>query len=378
MPKTGCDNLGLKSVSLARPHMPADATIDSLIIGAGFYGCELALEMRRLGHARVTLAERRGGLLERASFVNQARVHNGYHYPRSLLTAARSHANFERFIDRYSHAVDRRMTKLYAIARSSRVSATQFERFCATVGLPCVEAPPRFAGLFDSSLVEATFLTCEYAFDARALAESLARQIAVAGIDLRLKAEANVLAADDHAVTVAVGREVVRARFVFNCTYGELGSVGLRLVAGVKRELTEMLLIRPPAPLHGVGVTVMDGPFFSVMPFPAAGLHSLSHVRYTPHWATDCATAVDLRPSRSNAVAMLRDATSFMPCLADARVDRSLFEVKAVLQRNETDDGRPILIERSPDTPRAFSVLGAKIDNIFDAQAWLAQRDWTW
>ena len=29
----------------------------------------------------------------------------------------------------------------------------------------------------------------------------------------------------------------------------------------------------------------MCGPFFSLMPFPAAGLQTLSHVRYTPHFA---------------------------------------------------------------------------------------------
>ena len=36
--------------------------------------------------------------------------------------------------------------------------------------------------------------------------------------------------------------------------------------------------------LKNSGITVMDGPFFSVMPFPAKGLHSFSHVRYTPHY----------------------------------------------------------------------------------------------
>ena len=50
-----------------------------------------------------------------------------------------------------------------------------------------------------------------------------------------------------------------------------------------EHELTEMpLMISMPAPLRDLAVTVMDGPFFSVMPF-ARGVHTLSHVRYTPH-----------------------------------------------------------------------------------------------
>ncbi|MBD3843073.1 MAG: D amino acid oxidase (DAO) family protein, partial [Campylobacterales bacterium] len=44
----------------------------------------------------------------------------------------------------------------------------------------------------------------------------------------------------------------------------------------------------------------------------------------------------------------------------------SLFEVKTVLVKNETDDGRPILFEEYPSLPGFYSVLGGKIDNIYD------------
>ena len=46
-----------------------------------------------------------------------------------------------------------------------------------------------------------------------------------------------------------------------------------------------MALMQAPDVLKEIGVTVMDGPFFSMMPFPARGLHTLSHVRYTPHFS---------------------------------------------------------------------------------------------
>jgi hypothetical protein len=51
----------------------------------------------------------------------------------------------------------------------------------------------------------------------------------------------------------------------------------------------------------------------------------------------------------------------------DVRHVRSLFEVKTVLVRNEIDDGRPILLRREAGSPRLLSVLGSKIDNIYDA-----------
>jgi glycine/D-amino acid oxidase-like deaminating enzyme len=355
--------------------MAAGISCDALIVGAGFYGCEIALTLRQLGFDRVIVAEREAGILRRASFVNQARVHNGYHYPRSQSTALRSHRNFERFVDDYRHAIRFDMESVYAIARGSQISASQFEAFCRTLGAPCTPAPDHFRRIFAGDIVEEIFLTRELVFDAAALAQHLRRRMESARIDLRLGAPASIVDSDGEAVSVRVGDAVERASWVFNCTYGGLDLAGVPIAMPIKKELTELVLFAAPYPLAGAGVTVMDGPFFSVMPFPAAGLHSLSHVRYTPHMATTGADV--LRPTRSNRTAMVRDAARYIPALAKVEVVRSIFEIKALLMRNEDDDGRPILIERCARMPRVVSILGAKIDNIFDALQYVRTRNWT-
>ena len=70
------------------------ATADAVVVGGGFFGCKIAIELRRRGFSHVVLCERESALMRRASYANQARVHNGYHYPRSLVTAERSRRNF--------------------------------------------------------------------------------------------------------------------------------------------------------------------------------------------------------------------------------------------------------------------------------------------
>ena len=60
--------------------------VDKIIIGAGLYGLYAALYCARRGQ-RVVVIERDGEPFARATYVNQARVHMGYHYPRSLATA---------------------------------------------------------------------------------------------------------------------------------------------------------------------------------------------------------------------------------------------------------------------------------------------------
>lgn len=350
---------------------------DALIIGGGFYGAEIALEMRRMGFRRVVVVEREKGILRRASYVNQARVHNGYHYPRSLGTAERSRINFEAFVADYAPAVLHEMEAIYAIAAGSRVNAAQFETFCRVIGATCRPAPQRIHALFEPGMIEEAFLTRELAFDSSRLAGRLMRQMEDAGVELRLGQTAGIVDWDDREVRVQVGDRLERAAQVFNCTYADLEFVGAPLMTGLKREMAEMLLIEPPPDLRGVGITVMDGPFFSTMPFPAAGLHSLSHVSFTPHESATAKDGPGMRPRRSNRDAILRDSQRFLPCLSQARVRHSIFEVKAILIRNEDDDGRPILIERNPKAPRILSVLGAKIDNIYDVRAYLRAQEWS-
>jgi hypothetical protein len=117
---------------------------------------------------------------------------------------------------------------------------------------------------------------------------------------------------------------------------------------------------------------VMDGPFFSMMPFPPRGLHTLSHVRYTPHLHWDDERNVDpyarlaAHPRNTHVDRMIRDAARYVPAVRNAKYIESLFEIKTVLTKNEVDDGRPILFEKHLDLPGCFSVLGGKIDNIYD------------
>lgn len=56
----------------------------------------------------------------------------------------------------------------------------------------------------------------------------------------------------------------------------------------------------------------------------------------------------------------------YLPALSRLQWHESLYEVKTVLLRNETDDGRPILLHRNTVHPNYMTVLGGKLDNVYD------------
>lgn len=361
---------------------------DYLVIGGGFYGCCLALFLRSAVRD-VVLVEAGDRIMTRASRVNQARLHSGFHYPRSMLTALKSRKLCHRFSADFPDAIVSDFQMLYAVARQrSKVSANRFRKMFENMQAPIAPARPGETALFDARRIEAVFRVEEHAFDHAILARGMMARLDGLGMDLRLGTE--VLRIDDDpgasraVVHLSDGTEV-HARHVFNVTYAQINHVlrqsGLPL-AHLKHEVTEIALVDPPEEMRGYGVTVMDGPFFSLMPYPSAGRYSLTHVRYTPHssW-TDRARpvspyAVFARGTPESRIRhMILDAARYMPCIDRIRGGTSLFDVKTVLLKNEVDDGRPILVHEDPRGGRVTSVLGGKIDNIYDLFSHLKAAD---
>jgi len=246
--------------------------------------------------------------------------------------------------------------------------------------------------MFNPQLIEEVFIAEEHVFDAVKLAEWANRNLADCGVQICLATQAQAVFKAPQkgrvhdlivkcATAAAGGGEQqitsrqITSRYVFNCTYSRLNHLagdfpGLKV--GLKHEVAEMALVKMPPALDNLGITVMDGAFFSMMPFPARALHTVSHVRYTPHFSwldkRDIDPIQQLRAScqTTRADLMMRDIKRYIPLMDCARYVDSLFEVKTVLTKNEGDDGRPIVFEKHAELPNCYSILGGKIDNIYD------------
>ena len=242
------------------------------------------------------------------------------------------------------------------------------------------EAPKEYKELFDAELIENAFVVKEYAFDATMLKHILRERLNQAQVDTQFDTEVNnVKQLQDGTIQLRLNRDTgtVRAKYVFICTYSNINKLMIHSelpLLPLKHEVTEICLINAPQRLRSIGVTVMDGPFFSTMPFPSQKLHSLSHVRYTPHYSwidqhnfIDGDKLLRERSLNSNYIYMQKDAQRYLPLLKKAQYEKSLFEIKTVLLNNEIDDGRPILFKKDyGGVSNLFVILGGKIDNIYD------------
>lgn len=364
-----------------------------IIIGGGYFGLYIAYYLGEK-HYKVDLFEKSSELMSRASYNNQARIHNGYHYPRSVLTALRSRQSFPRFIKDFPSCVCNDFDKYYMVGKYlSKVTAYQFEKFCKRIGAYLEPAPSKIVNLTDPHYIEACFCAKEFAFDSTKLRDEILSRINTSYVTIHTNCEVTQIKASSSTEELAVSvlnhknneTELYSASNVFNCTYANLNHVlhnsSLELIP-LKHEMTEMALVDVPDEIKHLGITVMCGPFFSVMPFPSVTLkghylHSFSHVRYTPHyeWYSNTDNYIDAEQKFSEDEKhsawkiMQRDAARYIPCLNECTYRKSLWEVKTVLPRSEVNDSRPILCKFNYGLRGFHCVMGGKIDNAYDAVA---------
>lgn len=364
---------------------------DKIIIGAGLYGLYSALFCCERGQ-RVIVLECDATPFRRATYINQARVHQGYHYPRSISTAVKSAGYFERFNRDYNFCVNKEFDQVYATSsRYSWTDGKQFKDFCKAAGIPCEELHP--GNYFKKGMCDGVFRTREYTYDAQILKDYLLTKLEAYQGKITLLYGVRISQIERLTDAYMIHTEdgaAYRSGFVLNATYA--GTNQILEMAGfekfdIKYELCEIILCDVNEKLKDIGFTVMDGPFFSIMPFGKTGLHSLTSVTFTPHTTSYegvptfacqaqsggfCST---FRLGNCNDCPAKPDtAFPYMASLARKYMlddygftyNRSLFSMKPILMSSEINDSRPTVIRKYSENPTFVGVLSGKINTVYD------------
>lgn len=372
---------------------------DKIIIGAGLYGLYSAFFCGKRGQSVLVLEcdEKPFG---RATYINQARVHQGYHYPRSISTAMKSAGYFERFNRDYDFCINREFKKIYATSSDySWTDGEQFKKFCQAAGIPCEELhPDRF---FQERMCDGAFLTREYTYDAMILKEYFLEKLSeLTNVEIRYNAQIREIGklTDAYELELSDGTRC-RTGFLLNASYASVNQI-LDMLGyekfGIKYELCEIILCNVNDALRQYGFTVMDGPFFSIMPFGKTGLHSLTSVAFTPHTVSyeqlptfECqgqsggmcspshlgnCNACPARPESAYPY-MANLARKYLKEEFGFSYQSSLFSMKPILMSSEIDDSRPTVIRTYSSKPTFVSVLSGKINTVYDLDEVLSDED---
>lgn len=362
---------------------------DRIIIGAGLYGLYSAYFCGKKGMKTLVL-ECDPSPFRRATYINQARVHQGYHYPRSLSTAMKSAGYFERFNKDYSFCINKEFEKIYAMSSQySWTDGEQFKNFCKASGIPCEELHPgRF---FKDNMCDGVFLTREYTYDAMILKDYYLEELAkLSNVHIQYGVRISAIDKLQDEYSVTADNNEYRTGFLLNATYAGTNQI-LDMVGyekfKIKYELCEIILCDVNDKLQSYGFTVMDGPFFSIMPFGKTGLHSLTSVTFTPHTTSYDEVPTFTCQANSDGYCSTRRLGNCNDCIAKPETafpymanlarkylrddyeftyNSSLYSMKPILMSSEIDDSRPTIIREYSKNPTFIGVLSGKINTVYD------------
>jgi glycine/D-amino acid oxidase-like deaminating enzyme len=356
---------------------------DIIIIGSGFYGLSIGNFFVKK-NLKVLIIEENSESMRRASLNNQARVHNGYHYPRSYLTANRSHLSFDDFCLKYSDCIFSDFTSLYAIPKIfSKVNSIQFKNLFDRIGAPIKKDKFYFNNYFNKQLVESVFEVKEYCFDSNKLKRIVLDDYLASGGQIVYNSSVEkIITRNNDIIIVETSKGLnYETKKVINTTYSNINKINYNSnidIIPLKHELTEMILVEPPIELSKISITMMCGNFFSFMPFPTTKFHTISHVRYTPHltwFDNDRLTYKEINYftdkyiKNSKKLFMLSDIKRYVPLLSQSIYQESIWETKTILPQSDLNDSRPILFKADHKIKNYYCIMGGKIDNIFDILA---------
>ena len=319
------------------------------VVGAGVFGATAALELAQAG-ATVDLYDARGDILDGATSACQARLHRGYHYPRSDATAATARDTAPVFEARFPGAI-RRKKHHYVIADDSRVSADEYLAFCNRLGLAYeVVTPPQVYRAQVCVQVPESFV------DVAALRRLLHRDLRAACVDMRYHQRVDPWALTGYDLVVAA-------------TYGQPWSRPLRY------EICEIVYVQIGRYGKQDSFVILDGEYSSLDPVDHPE-YILYDVKHTVHAANvgmkpeipDEYVELLSRPGRvetplTRFEAMANSAGRYLRALQPKGrgvciYAGSRFSIRAVLPDVDATDERPTLIERDGNV---ISILSGKI-----------------
>lgn len=356
------------------------------VIGGGIFGVLSAIEAARRGYP-VTILEKEPRIMTGASLVNQCRVHMGYHYPRDTRTAAQSLHAKSGFEEMFKEAIVKRLNNYYLIAKEGSLTTPKaYVAFCKKMKLPHrFEWPKRT--LINKEKIALSVRVPEQSFDAARIRSILLKKISgMPNVTLLTSAAVTDIVRRDDVFTLQYevnGEErTLESGAIVNATYGDLNRINRHMgieLHDYQYELCEMIVARTP--WRNTGWSIIDGPFFGIMPFGFSKDYLLYDVELSvlersigtiPEFRHDIRHYDTIERRKKRFEAYKKKWRSYVPEIERCEHLYSLYVVRTVLPKKDRTDTRPTLIKNR--APGFWKIFSGKVTTSVTASAEIARR----
>lgn len=328
-----------------------------LIVGAGWYGLHTALYLKTRGY-HVTVVEKGDEILFGAGRWNQLRLHQGFHYLRSMRTRKQAQEGFLRFISEYpdfSVAVE---SNLYAVpTEESNLDFGTISSILNAENFQFSEVPQSELTFFKRETIEGAW-TCQE----RLVLPHVAREFFSTNLRDDLVLNQEIIWQGDYESTFQ--HLLGEFDFFIDATYGSLYQFPEAI-----HEATLLGGFRAEGLPFGA-LTLVDGALFSIFPTAEDGLYSFSHVTHSVLGQFESRDALSAFMSEGQSALvgerlrkMIEHLEKFLPNLVSEGLVLEPLFIQHKMKPKGRSDNRHVIFK--PDG-RFSSILGGKIDAVFE------------
>ena len=334
------------------------------IIGAGIHGMTTGIELAKSGY-NVTILDKNKEIFGGTSGATHNRAHLGYHYPRSIETAKECIKGLENFRSKYPEAIVEDFQSYYMIEKSGNISLKEYEFFCNELGIPFrLEWPSE--NFLNRDLIEGGIVTAEPVFDVSKLKKLLLEKIEELDIELILDAEIiEFKELPDKTYSLLNnknGSVPLSTDVIINATYAYYNNV-LKILdleedfKKYKIQYTEIIVVESPEDLSSI--TIMDGPFVSIMKYAGTDNQYLLYDVKNSTLYQEENYFVEYKDLESNFDKIIEHFRKYFPFVDDLKYVESWRGYRPI-PLEITDDARNTTIKQHEKYPGIFSILEGK------------------
>jgi len=319
-----------------------------LIIGAGIHGITVAQELA--DKYNVTIVDANKKILWETSKNNHNRIHLGYHYPRSPETIQECKLGYNYYTREYSDCLVF-PDFFYVISKKSKIRSDKFKTLMKAADLECVSIWPDDQFL-NKKKIEDSFKVKEACINIDRFRKKAMHNIKKLKINLLLNFKIEKVNFSNKSVKLFSKNKAISvdADKIINCAYTY--SNNILKVFGIKDNITkyrfeETEVAVVESKLKIPALTVMDGPYISILPY--AG-HKNQYLVY------DVKNSVITRKSgilfkksekfKSNWMQMRKHGQKYYPFFNKLKYKYSLFANRPIPINNENDSRATRIIKQ--------------------------------
>jgi len=335
------------------------------VVGAGIFGVTIAKKLAQYSY-KVELFEKEKDILCCASFVNQYRIHVGYHYPRSEETVIGCIKAKENFYSEYYSAINKNTDQYYCISKmNSLMNSDDYLKFLQKLKLPF---EIKNTAVVNNNSINLCVKVQEDLIDIEKLKQVCRKNLENKNIITNLQTEFKPEMIDDYDY-------VIIATYINNNNFVSEYNKNV-----YQYELCEKLIIELPKEYKNIGVVIMDGKFGCIDPLSGTDFHLMGHVDHAIYKRTyELIPNIpeEFKPILNNGIILkhklpftrfpnfIKSIKKYFINLDKAQHIGSMFTYRVVLPNFNNTDARPTLINKVSD--KVITVFSGKIPTCVNA-----------